>query len=247
MAKIDINFHEPEVMAIINSRPLTTEHLNDPTSLEPLTPNHILMMKSSIVSPPPGQFVKQDLYLRKRWRQVRFLSNEFWVRWRKEYLLNLQQRQIWQTDKRDTKVNDIVIICEDSSPRNQWKLARVTEVYPSADGKVRKVKLLVSDSTLDKQGTRTTRVTRCPALCGTVTHFHYFSHVPQIETLSRVVIDSQTPVLKCMFYRIIWHLSNGCVWRKQCELSSEGGAGCVMIMSIKLGHGRRLRAHPRQQ
>ena len=146
-----------EVMAIINSRPLTIEHLNDPTNLEPLTPNHILMMKSSIISPPPGQFVKQDLYLRRRWRQVQFLSNEFWVRWRKEYLLNLQQRQIWQTDKRDTKVDDIVIICEDSLPQNQWKLARVTEVYPSADGKVRKVKLLVSDSTLDKQGKRTTK------------------------------------------------------------------------------------------
>ena len=146
-----------EVMAIINSRPLTIEHLNDPTSLEPLTPNHILMMKSSIISPPPGQFVKQDLYLHKRWRQVQFLSNDFWVRWKKEYLLNLQQRQIWQTDRRDTKVNDIVIICEDSSPRNQWKLARVTEVYPSADERVRKVKLLVSDSTLDKQGKRTTK------------------------------------------------------------------------------------------
>lgn len=146
-----------EVMAIINSRPLTIEHLNDPTSLEPLTPNHILMMKSSMIAPPPGQFVKQDLYLRKRWRQVQFLSNDFWARWKKEYLLNLQQRQIWQTDKRDTKVNDIVIICDDSSPRSQWKLARVTEVYPSADGKVRKVKLLVSDSTLDKQGKRTTK------------------------------------------------------------------------------------------
>ena len=146
-----------EVMAIINSRPLTIEHLNDPASLEPLTPNHILMMKSSIISPPPGQFVSQDLYLRKRWRQVQFLSNEFWTRWRKEYLLNLQQRQLWQTDKRDTKVNDIVILREDSSPRNQWKMARVTEVYPSADGRVRRVKLLVSDSSLDKQGKRTTK------------------------------------------------------------------------------------------
>lgn len=146
-----------EVMAIINSRPLTVEYLNDPTSLEPLTPNHILMMKSSIVVPPPGQFVSQDLYLRKRWRQVQFLANEFWLRWKKEYLLNLQQRQIWQKDKRNTKVNDIVILCEDSSPRSQWRLARVTEVYPSTDGRVRKVKLLISDSTLDNKGKRTSK------------------------------------------------------------------------------------------
>lgn len=45
-------------MAIINSRPLTTEHLNDPTNLEPLPPNHILM-KSKIILLPPGQFVSQ--------------------------------------------------------------------------------------------------------------------------------------------------------------------------------------------
>ncbi|XP_054607429.2 uncharacterized protein [Nothobranchius furzeri] len=146
-----------EVMAIINSRPLTTEHLNDPTSLEPLTPNHILLMKSNIILPPPGQFVSQDLYLHKRWRQVQFLANEFWTRWRREYLLNLQQRQIWHGDKKNIEVNDIVILQEDSAPRNHWRLARVTEVYPSADGRVRKVKLLVSDSTLDERGKRSTR------------------------------------------------------------------------------------------
>lgn len=144
-------------MAIINSRPLTVEHLNDPTSFEPLTPNHILMMKSTIASPPPGQFVSQDLYLRKRWRQVQFLTNHFWTRWKKEYLLNLQQRQKWQKNKRDTRVNDIVILQEDDSPRNQWRLARVAEVYPSPDGRVRKVKLLMSDSTLDHSGRRSSK------------------------------------------------------------------------------------------
>ena len=143
-----------EVMTIVNSRPLTAENLNDP-SLEPLTPNHILMMKSSVILPPPGEFVSQDLYLRKRWRQVQFLANEFWTRWKKEYLLILQQRQIWQRDKRNAKVNDTVILQEDNSPRNKWKLAKVTEVCPSADGRIRKVKLLLSDPTLDKDGKRT--------------------------------------------------------------------------------------------
>ncbi|XP_032425350.1 uncharacterized protein LOC116724101 isoform X2 [Xiphophorus hellerii] len=145
-----------EVMAIVNSRPLAVENLSD-SSLEPLTPNHILMMKSSVILPPPGEFVSQDLYLRKRWRQVQFLANEFWTRWKKEYLLTLQQRQIWQRNKRNAKLNDIVILQEDNSPRNKWKLARVTEVYPSTDGRIRKVKLLLSDSTLDKDGKRTVK------------------------------------------------------------------------------------------
>lgn len=139
-----------ETMAIINSRPLSVEHLHDPIGPEPLTPNHILTMKSSIILPPPGQFCKEDLYLRKRWRRVQFLSNEFWQRWKREYLLNLQQRQKWQRPTRNSQVDDIVILQDDNAPRNEWKLARVVEVHPSVDGRVRKLKLQVSDTTPDK-------------------------------------------------------------------------------------------------
>lgn len=64
-----------EVMAIVNSRPLTVEHLNDPLGPEPLTPNHILTMKSTIIEPPPEEFIKEDLYLCKRWCRVQYLSN----------------------------------------------------------------------------------------------------------------------------------------------------------------------------
>ncbi len=123
-----------EVMAIINSRPLTTEHLNDPSGPQPLTPNHILTMKSSVILPPSGEFVSEDVFIRKRWRKVQFLANVFWSRWRKEYLLNLQQRQKWHTCRRNAKVNDIVILKEDTAPRRQWKLAKVIEVHTGTDG-----------------------------------------------------------------------------------------------------------------
>nr|XP_054587464.1 uncharacterized protein LOC129152993 [Nothobranchius furzeri] len=146
-----------EVMAIINSRPLSAESLNDPAGPEPLTPNHILTMKSTIIQPPPGQFLKEDIYLRKRWKRVQYLVNDFWIRWRKEYLLNLQARQKWHVSKRDLKVGDIVLLQEDFAPRNTWKMARVTDVFPGADNKVRKVRLLVRESTVNKQGTSTTK------------------------------------------------------------------------------------------
>lgn len=145
-----------EVMAIINSRPLTTEHLNDPSGLEPLTPNHILTMKSKIILPPPGEFVKEDVYLRKRWRRVQCLANMFWTRWKKEYLLNLQERQKWRKNRRNIKVDDIVLLQDDLAPRNEWKMARVTEVYPGSDNRVRRIKLHVSD-THDKGGSHTAK------------------------------------------------------------------------------------------
>lgn len=105
-----------EAMAIVNSRPLTLEHINDPMGPEPLTPNHILTMKSSIIAPPPGEFVRQDVYLRKRWKRVQFLANEFWSRWRKEYLLSLQQRSKWNKNRRNAKTNDIVLLQDELTP-----------------------------------------------------------------------------------------------------------------------------------
>lgn len=133
-------------MAIVNSRPLSVECINDPVGPEPLTPNHFLTMKLAVISAPSGEFVEEDLYLQKRWRRVQYLANVFWTRWRKEYLLNLQQRNKWNKNRRNTRINDNVLLQEDCVPRNQWKLAKVVEVTPGADGRVRKVKLLISDS-----------------------------------------------------------------------------------------------------
>ena len=69
-----------EAESFINSRPLTTDNLSDPNSIEPLTPNHILTMKSKVVPAPPGVFQKADLYCRKRWRRVQYMLNIFWSR-----------------------------------------------------------------------------------------------------------------------------------------------------------------------
>lgn len=44
-----------EASAIVNSRPLTTDNLNDPNSLEPLTPNHLVTMKAATALPHPGK------------------------------------------------------------------------------------------------------------------------------------------------------------------------------------------------
>ncbi|XP_034088632.1 uncharacterized protein LOC117557059 [Gymnodraco acuticeps] len=70
----------------------------------------------------------------------------------KEY--HLQQRPKWIKDRRNVKVNDVVILQDNTIPRGQWKLARVVEVYPGGDGRVRRLKLLISDSTLDVKGKR---------------------------------------------------------------------------------------------
>ena len=143
-----------EAMAIVNSRPLTVESLNDPLAAEPLTPNHLLTMKSKIILPPPGNFQKTDIYCRKRWRRVQHLANEFWNRWKREYLPTLQPRSKWCTPRRNFTRGDIVMIKDDNLPRNAWQLGEVISAVTSKDGLVRAVKIAVGVRTLDGNGRR---------------------------------------------------------------------------------------------
>ena len=69
-----------ETEAIVNSRPLTVDTLGDVQSKQPICPSNILTMKSKVVLPPPGHFVKADEYSRKRWRRIQHITNECWVR-----------------------------------------------------------------------------------------------------------------------------------------------------------------------
>ncbi|XP_069133231.1 uncharacterized protein [Argopecten irradians] len=147
-----------EAAAILNSRPLSATNLNDPHSAEPLTPNHLLTMKSKVILPPPGQFQKTDLYSRRRWRRVQYLANEFWNRWRKEFLQNLQVRNKWISPKRNMRIGDVVLIMDDNQARNHWRMGRVEETFRGEDGFVRKVKVAVGDPTLDNQGRRADRM-----------------------------------------------------------------------------------------
>ncbi|XP_065097354.2 uncharacterized protein [Paramisgurnus dabryanus] len=143
-----------EAMAIVNSRPLTVDNLSDPHSLEPLTPNHLLTMKSVQALPPPGEFVREDIYGKKRWRHVQYLAEQFWSRWRKEYLANIALRQRWHAPRRNLQVGDIVILKGEDLHRNEWRLGRVSETTTDKDGLVRRVKLQLGDSKLGKKGER---------------------------------------------------------------------------------------------
>lgn len=148
-----------EAAAIVNSRPLTVDTLNDPLSSSPLSPNLLLTMKSNVVLPPPGNFQKPDLYSRKHWRRIQYLVDQFWVRWRSEYIHNLQLRSKWNSPRRNLSVGDVVLLKEDNQPRNEWRLCRVVEVQTEDDGLVRKARISVGQPDLDTKGRRRTSVT----------------------------------------------------------------------------------------
>ena len=97
-----------EVQGILNSRPLTPVS-SDPKDLEPLTPNHLLLLRAN-PNLPPGVFAKEDTHCKRRWRQVQYMSDIFWKRWLKEYLPTLQLRQKWCNPRRCFAVNEFFLL-----------------------------------------------------------------------------------------------------------------------------------------
>ncbi|XP_035988362.1 uncharacterized protein LOC118560918 [Fundulus heteroclitus] len=131
-----------EITAIINARPLLPVS-SDPENPFILSPSTLLTQKSCLL-PPPGDFLDKHLYT-KQWRQVQALSNQFWTRWRREYLPTLQQRQKWTVSRRNLQVGDLVLLKDKQVTRNSWPMARVTATFPGKDNRVRKIEVKAWD------------------------------------------------------------------------------------------------------
>jgi hypothetical protein len=130
-----------EVSAIINSRPIVPVS-TDPECPEVLSPSALLTMKLDLDQQPVDEMSLKDLY-KDQWKRVQYLANQFWLRWRKEFLQSLQTRPKWHHDQSPLKVNDIVLLRDYDVPRNCWPKGRVNKIFPSTDGKIRKVELCI--------------------------------------------------------------------------------------------------------
>ena len=127
-----------EVESIINNRPLTplSEDINDTA---PLTPNHLLLLREGFDS-EACKSEKHDRY-GKRWKHVQLLAERFWKSWTRLYLPTLLVRSKWHEEHKNIQVGSLVLVSDLSVPRNEWPLARVTDVFRGPDDLIRTVKL----------------------------------------------------------------------------------------------------------
>ena len=131
-----------ETTSIVNNTPLWTVS-NDPNDPTPLTPAMLLNHPSTLMC---DRYTEKDLlsYGQRQYRRVKYLSSQFWKRWREEYIHTLTLRHKWRKKQRCITVGDVVILKDPSEIRNLWPLARVVSVKLSADGLVRSVDLKVA-------------------------------------------------------------------------------------------------------
>ena len=141
-----------EVEAIVNSRPLTDVFVDGDTDL-PLTPNHLLRINHSI-GLPPMPTDKSDVYARRRYRLVQFAADEFWRRWILEYPRTLFPRRKWEERRENIRRGDVVLVVDTTSPRGEWLLGRVVELFPDKHGVVRIVNVKTKSGTLKRPITK---------------------------------------------------------------------------------------------
>ena len=134
-----------EVEGMVNSRPLTklSEEIDD---MSTISPNQLLLLNEEITD-MPGRFVCQDKY-KQRWKYIQYLANQFWKKWVKAYLPELQKRSKWHDPHSEVKVGDVVLLLEETTPRYLWPLGLVVDVKKGRDGLVRTVKIKTRSTVL---------------------------------------------------------------------------------------------------
>ncbi|XP_063979066.1 uncharacterized protein LOC135163517 [Diachasmimorpha longicaudata] len=141
-----------DIEAILNSRPLAAMS-SDPTDILVLTPGHFLI-GDALTNVPEKDFTSIPNNRMSNWEHIQKVRRDFWVRWYKEYLNELNIRRKWNTGNQDIQLGSIVILKEDNLPPMQWRLGRMVELHPGKDNIVRVASIKTSNGILQRNLTK---------------------------------------------------------------------------------------------
>ena len=140
-----------KIEGVINSRPLTavSDDHRDPS---PITPAHLAIGRPLDQLPDVSHenLEVSSKRIMERYLYLQRLLNNYWKRWKQEYLHHLTVRNKWRKEEPPLQVGDIVLVSEDNVSRGKWPLARVMEVHPGRDGLVRTATVRTEKSVLNR-------------------------------------------------------------------------------------------------
>ena len=149
-----------EIEGIINARPLTYVYDDEEMNYEPLTPSHLIYGRRITSSPNSShhEVISTNRALTRRCRHHKHLLEQLTKQWRREYLTSLREQSSLKSKARGSSSciseGDIVIVKNDSAPRAFWKLARIEQLLPGKDGKVRSASIRVGSNQGNSSSTR---------------------------------------------------------------------------------------------
>ncbi|XP_062531657.1 uncharacterized protein LOC134201239 isoform X1 [Bombyx mori] len=99
----------------------------------PLTPSHFLIGRP-LTAPVCDDVRDVPINRLQRYQRLELLRQQFWNRWTKEYISELQVRAKWTVNKDELKPNSLVVIKDNNLPPLKWRLGRVVRTIPGSDG-----------------------------------------------------------------------------------------------------------------
>lgn len=121
-----------QIEAILNSRPMTPLS-SDPSDVLPLTPGHFLIGRP-LTAPASDDLTTESSTRLQRYERIEQLRQQFWQRWSKEYISELQQRTKWKSSSEDIKLDSLVLMKDNNLPPLKWRLGRIVRLYTGKDG-----------------------------------------------------------------------------------------------------------------
>lgn len=131
-----------EVCAIVNARPIVAVS-TDPEAPTVLSPSSLMTQKTNENYECFDHIDVREMY-RSQWKLVQILANNFWTKWKQQYLQNQQSRTKWCEERNNLKQGDIVLLKDNDLARNQWAVGVIQETFPSEDGRIRKVSVRIT-------------------------------------------------------------------------------------------------------
>ena len=127
----------------INQRPLglanTSQSSQQEDNMVPLTPNMMLLGRSSNES-PPLDYTEDDRFC-SRLSYVSTVETTWWKKWVKEVLPTLLPYTRWRKQQKNLSVGDVVMMWYTGNMKDHYRLARIVEMFPDQKGLVRTVRV----------------------------------------------------------------------------------------------------------
>lgn len=121
-----------QIEAVLNSRPMYPLS-TDPCDLLPLSPS-LFLIGRPLTSPASPDLTTTASNRLSRYDRLEQMRQQFWQRWSKEYIAELQTRTKWKSSKTELVPNTLVLIKEDNLPPLKWRMGRILHTFPGKDG-----------------------------------------------------------------------------------------------------------------
>ena len=140
-----------EVEFIVNNRPITYVYDDVEAISYSLSPYQLVYGRRLANTPNSAHFesVSTCSSLTRRAKNYRRILEHFVNRWRREYLLSLRERSRVNAKRKNIAtiaVGDIVVMMNEKTKQQFWKLARVEDLLPGQDGIVQAARVRVACS-----------------------------------------------------------------------------------------------------